>query len=293
MKGHAVTAQASTKPDIHLVQDVTGTKLVIPCNLIRAAKQQPRKTFDPVLDAELQADIRKRGVLEPVGVTDNGDGTYTLSFGERRWRQASQISPKFPIPAVLRPPMSDLERFEEAVAENVQRDNLTPLDEARSVKFFMDHGLSAAEAGARMHRSESWATERLSILNLDESLHWRFLRSTPPNQRLTAPTAQRLGRVKDPALQRQLATEAAHLPNHDASRHITGRTKYKGPQMHKPFKQPAQQASVSILNLLASAERLVDRIAEERKALTPDQKNQARGHVMRMKARLEQCLGRF
>src|SRR5437899_3023470 len=100
----------------------------LPVAAIRPSGQQPRTAFDEEALASLAASIREVGILQPVLVRPAGDGSYELIAGERRWRAARRAGLQT-VPAVVRP-ADDAVSLEQALVENLQREDLNPLEEA-------------------------------------------------------------------------------------------------------------------------------------------------------------------
>jgi ParB family chromosome partitioning protein len=108
-------------------------------------RAQPRERFDPQSLEELAGSMKAQGVLQPIIVRPSDGGTYELVAGERRWR-ASQIAGLLKIPAVVRE-VSDDRLLELALIENLQREELNPLEEANAYQTLIDElGLSQQEA---------------------------------------------------------------------------------------------------------------------------------------------------
>jgi len=106
--------------------------LDIPIKNITPNPHQPRTEFDEVALQELAASIREHGLIQPVAVTPNGSADhFTLLAGERRWR-AAQMAGLEKIPAIVRERVDDQTRAEIALIENVQREGLSVVDEARA-----------------------------------------------------------------------------------------------------------------------------------------------------------------
>jgi ParB family chromosome partitioning protein len=127
---------------------------------------QPREHFDEDALESLAASIREVGVLQPVVVRrSEGDGHYVLVAGERRWRAARHAG-LTEIPAMIRVG-DDLSSLTEALVENVQREDLTPLEEAAAYRQLMeDFGLTHEEVGERVGRSRSAVSNTLRLLQL-------------------------------------------------------------------------------------------------------------------------------
>ncbi len=132
--------------------------------------QQPRHRFDDDALAELAASIRRHGVLQPVLVSEDGPNRYVLVTGERRWR-AAQLVGLETIPAVIRERLESADQLELALVENLQRRDLTPLEEARAFDHLRSSlGLSQAEIAARVGMDRSTVANSLRLLKLPEEI---------------------------------------------------------------------------------------------------------------------------
>jgi ParB family chromosome partitioning protein len=139
----------------------------IPLDLIQPNSRQPRRTFDQARLAELAESIRTRGVLQPVVVTPLAGGTFELVAGERRLRAAQMV--ELPtIPALVRD-TDDWERLDLALAENMARVDLNPIEEARACAMLVDDlGLTKQEVGRRVGRSRVAISNLIRLLDLPE-----------------------------------------------------------------------------------------------------------------------------
>lgn len=119
---------------------------------------------------ELATDIRRRGVLQPIVVIpdESGDGAEVL-IGHRRLA-AAQHAGLDKIPCVLRPREPEVNRMLDQIAENVQRVNLTPLEEATCCKELADRGMTALQIGVQMQKSDTWVKNRIRLLTLPQCL---------------------------------------------------------------------------------------------------------------------------
>ena len=127
---------------------------------------QPRTVISESALAELADSIREHGILQPVIVTRTNHG-YTLVAGERRWR-AARLAGLRTVPALVKE-TSPQQRLELALVENIQRQDLSPLEEAAAYRQLIeDHGLSQGEAARRVGKSRSTIANSLRLLNLPE-----------------------------------------------------------------------------------------------------------------------------
>jgi ParB family chromosome partitioning protein len=132
---------------------------------IRPNREQPRKDFDDGSLQELAQSLKNQGVIQPVVVRGLGDGQYELIVGERRWRSA-QIAGLLKIPALVRD-VSDDKLLELALIENIQREQLNPIEAARAFQSLIDDlGLSHEEIAERVGKQRSTVTNTLRLLNL-------------------------------------------------------------------------------------------------------------------------------
>jgi ParB family transcriptional regulator, chromosome partitioning protein len=139
----------------------------IPVDLIDPNPRQPRRTFDDAKLAELAESIRARGVLQPIVVRPLAGGRYELVAGERRLR-AARIAELDLIPAMLRQ-ADDWERLDLALAENMARQNLNAVEEARACAMLVDDlGLTKEEVGRRVGRSRVAISNLVRLLDLPE-----------------------------------------------------------------------------------------------------------------------------
>jgi ParB family chromosome partitioning protein len=142
----------------------------IPIARLSPNPQQPRHQFDDEALAELAGSIRRHGVLQPVLVSEDGPERYTLVTGERRWR-AAQLAGLETIPAVIRERLESADQLELALVENLQRRDLTPLEEARAFDHLRSSlGLSQAEIAARVGMDRSTVANSLRLLKLPEEI---------------------------------------------------------------------------------------------------------------------------
>ena len=126
---------------------------------------QPRKNFDEQALKELADSIQRHGVIMPIVVNDNGDGRYMIIAGERRFR-ASKMAGKSSIPVVIRK-YSDREIKEISLIENLQREDLNPIEAATAMKQLMvDYRLTQDELAERIGKSRPAVANTLRLLNL-------------------------------------------------------------------------------------------------------------------------------
>ncbi|MCL6450670.1 MAG: ParB/RepB/Spo0J family partition protein [Acetobacteraceae bacterium] len=169
---------------------------------IRPNRYQPRRRVDEGRLAELAASIREHGVVQPVVVRPL-DGGYELVAGERRWR-AARLAGLEDVPAVVRD-VSDRELLQVALIENLQREDLNPIEEACAYRTLMqEFGMTQEEVAQKVARSRPQVANMLRLLNLDAEVQGLLLEG-----KLGAGHGKVLLAVESPAWQRQLARRIA------------------------------------------------------------------------------------
>lgn len=132
-------------------------------------KNQPRKTFDDEKLTALTNSIAEMGVILPIIVVKNESGRYTIIAGERRWR-ASKLAGLKTIPAIIKN-YEEKEAAEVSLIENLQREDLNPIEEAKGYKSLIDgFSMTQEEISKRVGKSRSAITNSLRILNLPDSI---------------------------------------------------------------------------------------------------------------------------
>jgi ParB family chromosome partitioning protein len=166
----------------------------VPVDRIRPNPHQPRKHFDSQALEDLKASIAEHGVLVPVLVRERGEG-YELIAGERRWRACAALQ-RSTMPAIVRA-SDDRESLEVAIIENLQRENLNPLEEAAGIAELIDsHDFTQEQVAQRLGKSRPAIANALRLLGLPEAIkalladgslsaaHGRLLLSAPEPQRI-------------------------------------------------------------------------------------------------------------
>jgi ParB family chromosome partitioning protein len=175
----------------------------LPIGSIVPNPHQPRMHFDEESLAELAASIREIGVLQPVLVRATGEQTYELIAGERRWRAARRAGLAV-IPAVVRT-ADDAGSVEQALIENLHRQDLTPLEEAAAYQQLIeDFSLTHEQVAERVGKSRSSVTNTLRLMSLPAGIQ-----ALLADGRLSAGHARALLGTPDRAFQEQLARRAA------------------------------------------------------------------------------------
>ena len=148
----------------------TGSKIMeIDVSSIKPNPNQPRKTFDPDALMDLSSSIKAQGVLQPILVEEIADNVYVIVAGERRFRAAKMAGLR-KIPCIVRS-FSDLQRMEISLIENIQRENLNPVEEARAFSYLLTQaGIKQEELAQRVGKGRSTITNSLRLLNLPEKM---------------------------------------------------------------------------------------------------------------------------
>ena len=143
--------------------------VTIDIDRIIPGEQQPRKVFKDAALRELAASIKEKGVLQPIIVTRTGDGTFRIVAGERRWRAASLAGLK-KIPAMIKDVASE-ESLEIALIENIQREDLNPIEMAEAFHRLMtDFRLTQEELSAKVGKERATVANYLRLLKLPEEI---------------------------------------------------------------------------------------------------------------------------
>lgn len=175
----------------------------IPLERIEPGPFQARQDFNEAALDELAASIKAHGVMQPVVVRPLPDGRYQLIIGERRWRACQRLG-KETIPAVVKM-ADDLSATEMMLIENVQRENLNPLEEANAYRRLIEEfRLTQEEIALRVGKSRSFIANLLRLLQLPLDVQELL-----ENGILSAGHGKALLGLSDPQLQRRLAREIA------------------------------------------------------------------------------------
>ncbi|MDR2659788.1 MAG: ParB/RepB/Spo0J family partition protein [Spirochaetaceae bacterium] len=143
--------------------------VMLPLDKISANPGQPRKNFDEEALKELAASIKQHGVIQPILVEEEDDGSYTIITGERRSR-AARMAGLSEIPAIIRK-FSDEQRIAVALVENIQRADLNPIEEAAAYKQLMETAkLSQDQAATRVGKNRSTLANAMRLLKLPPSM---------------------------------------------------------------------------------------------------------------------------
>ena len=144
------------------------TPLELPLEAIEPNPQQPRKAFGEDQSAELAQSIREHGVLQPLLVRRLDGARYQLVAGERRWR-AAELANLERVPVVVID-VPDSEMLTLALVENLQREDLNPIEQASAFQYLIDAGLTQAQVAQRVGKSRSAVANAVRLLQLPEQL---------------------------------------------------------------------------------------------------------------------------
>lgn len=165
----------------------------LPLREIEPDPDQPRKTFDDETLGELAASIAEHGLLQPIAVRPKGLDTYLIVAGERRWR-ACRMAGLNEVPVIVKD-VTDEQAMELALVENLQREDLDPVEEAMGIRELMTRcDLTQEQAAQKLGKSRSALANSLRLLNLPESvlelLKGGFINIGHAKVILSLPTAQ-------------------------------------------------------------------------------------------------------
>jgi ParB family transcriptional regulator, chromosome partitioning protein len=143
--------------------------LEIPVDAIHPNPKQPRRRFEAEAASGLAESVRRQGVIQPLLVRPRGIGGYEIVAGERRWRAAREAG-RATVPAVVRA-VDDRETLLLGLVENVAREQLTPIEEARAYAVLIDEfGLSLGDVADRVGRSKPSVSNRIRLLELPDDV---------------------------------------------------------------------------------------------------------------------------
>ena len=174
------------------------TSLYLPISQVESCAGQPRKQFDPDALADLADSIREHGIIQPLTVRKLQSGYYQIIAGERRWR-AARMAGLDQVPAIVIE-ADDRKAMELAMIENLQREDLNPMEEAEGYRQLMEqYNLTQEETAQRVGKSRSAVANALRLLNLCPSV-----RAMVEDGRLTRGPARTILPLS-PALQKKAA----------------------------------------------------------------------------------------
>ncbi|MGC8783080.1 MAG: ParB/RepB/Spo0J family partition protein [Armatimonadota bacterium] len=154
---------------ISAAEEASEGVMEVPLSAIVPNPDQPRRGVDEEGIEDLAASIREHGVLQPVIIQPLPDGRYQLIAGERRWR-AARVAGLSTVPAIVRQ-VSDEERLELALVENVQREDINAVDEAIAYRTLMERfGMTQEEVAQKVGKSRTAVANTLRLLTLDTEI---------------------------------------------------------------------------------------------------------------------------
>ncbi len=217
----------------------------IPISEIIPNSEQPRRNFSHQELEDLVVSIKKHGVLQPITVTEKDDGGYELIAGERRLR-ASQIAGLATVPALVRNATRQ-EKLEFALIENIQRQNLNPIEEAFAYERLMqEFGLTQEQVAEQVGKARSTVANMVRLLDLPEEIQKALM-----DGKLSPGKAKALLSLKD--VKEQKAVFASMMGESMTVRDVEQTVAAKGPQSRKGSVRRDP-------NLIASEQLLQDRL---------------------------------
>ena len=193
------TARKKPEPSVELPDSALRD---VPVDAISPNPHQPRQHFDDVALADLAKSVAEIGVLQPLLVRETAPGRYELIAGERRWR-AAQRAKLTTVPVVVRE-VNELASVEQALVENLHREDLTALEEASAYQQLVDDfGLTHEQVSRRVGKSRAAVTNALRLLHLPAKIQGYLA-----DGRLSAGHARALLAVSDTAVMESLAAAA-------------------------------------------------------------------------------------
>ena len=181
------------------------SSLFLPISQVESCASQPRKQFDPESLADLADSIREHGIIQPLTVRKLQSGYYQIIAGERRWR-AARMAGLTQVPAVVIE-ADDRKAMELAMIENLQREDLNPIEEAEGYKVLMEqYNMTQEETAKRVGKSRPAVANALRLLNLTPEVL-----EMVQNGKLSAGHARAVLSLKDPKKQIQAAQRIAAL----------------------------------------------------------------------------------
>ena len=193
-------AKKDTKSSAQAVEEKTEKETVVKITSVEPNRKQPRKNFDEDALQELSDSIKQFGLLQPILVQDRKDH-YEIIAGERRWRAAKMAGLK-EIPVIIRD-YSEQEIMEISLIENIQREDLNPIEEAQAYKRLLtEFNLKQDEVAERVSKSRAAVTNSIRLLKLSDEVQQMVI-----DDRISTGHARALLGVEDPEEQYSLAQQ--------------------------------------------------------------------------------------
>lgn len=184
------------------LQTQEGGSVCLPIAQVEPGLKQPRKHFDEETLADLAESIRTHGIIQPLTVRRLASGYYQIIAGERRWR-AAKLAGLSEVPAVIIE-ADDRKVMELGLIENLQREDLNPIEEAMGYKTLMDeHGLTQEETAQRVGKSRPAVANALRLISLPDAI-----RALVEQGQLSAGHARALLPISNGTVQKKLAQKA-------------------------------------------------------------------------------------
>ncbi len=159
-----------------LLTAADGEYVLLEINKVHPNPHQPRKQFDPETLAELSESIRTQGIIQPLIVEKVSENEFVIIAGERRYRGALEVGLE-KIPVIVKK-FSDLQRLEVALIENIQRENLNPIDEAKAYVYLLEQSrIKQEELADRVGKKRSTITNAIRLLQLPKEMQDSLLAS--------------------------------------------------------------------------------------------------------------------
>lgn len=198
--GTGIKSTPKTKQEVVVEKVVKKEEVMVKLTEIEPNREQPRKNFDEDSLLELAESIKQFGVIQPLIVQKKGE-IYEIIAGERRWRAAKMAGLK-EVPVIVKE-YSEQERMEISLIENIQRENLNPIEEAMAYKRLLtEFSLKQDEVAERVSKSRTAVTNSMRLLKLDEHVQQMVI-----DDMLTTGHARALLGIEDKELQRTLASK--------------------------------------------------------------------------------------
>ena len=187
------------------LQTESADSLYLPISQVESCAGQPRKHFDDAALADLADSIREHGIIQPLTVRKLASGYYQIIAGERRWR-AARMAGLSEVPAIVIE-ADDRKAMELALIENLQRTDLTPIEEARGYQQLIgEYGLTQEQVADRVSKSRPAVANAMRLLSLPDELL-----SMVESGKLTAGHARALLSIKDERQQLAVAQKVVNL----------------------------------------------------------------------------------
>ena len=190
--------EAKTKKDVKNTAEAKGPETIVKITMVEPNREQPRKNFDEDALQELSDSIKQFGLLQPILVQDRKDH-YEIIAGERRWRAAKLAGLK-EVPVIIRN-YTEQEIVEISLIENIQREDLNPIEEAQAYKRLLtEFNLKQDEVAERVSKSRAAVTNSIRLLKLSDKVQEMVI-----EEKITTGHARALLAVEDAEEQYELA----------------------------------------------------------------------------------------